>query len=122
MWPASISRGAPLALSAAMEFPCTSAFTSSAKVMTSSAPAGPGRVFDGGEIATGALLAEPAQRHQHHLGRERAQLGPGAGRRARTGGVAHVAPAGKLDQLGDPVAGDVGGIQPLEDEDTRGRW
>ena len=81
-----------------------------------------GRVFDGGEIVTGALLAEPAQRHHRHVGRQRAQLGPGAGRRARAGGVAHVAPARKLDQLGDPVAGDVGRIQPLEDDDTRGCW
>src|SRR6266540_4574787 len=36
MWPASMSRGAPWGLSAAMELPCTSAFTSSAKALNSS--------------------------------------------------------------------------------------
>src|SRR2546426_491670 len=74
-------------------------------------------VRDQGQLAARPLHVQAAQRDDHEIGRQGAELPPRARHGPRAGNAGDVLAPGDLDQRADPVPGDVGRVEPLQNQD-----
>src|SRR5438876_647544 len=74
-------------------------------------------VRDQSQLAARRLHVEAAQRDDHEIGRQGAEPPPRARHGPCAGNAGDVLAPGDLDQLGDPVPGDVGRVEPFQHQD-----
>src|SRR5438552_3904888 len=74
-------------------------------------------VRDQGQLVARPLHVEPARRDDHEIGRQGAELPPGARHGWRARNTGDVLAPGDLDQLGDPVPRDVRRVEPFQNHD-----